>query len=678
VVAIDGQYTDGTGHAAYSATVGTEATDATAYPLSGCTVPASGDKGPPYTTCLTDAQLQTRLLAYINAEKLPKGPAQQYFVLLPHKVVTCLEPGVCSNNVFCAYHSSLGSAPNEIIYSDIPFSLLDSIWVKGCQDDGNAALQAPNEDTAGTNASTRYGDVALKYTSHEYVESATDPFGTGYWDAQGLENGDKCNGVSATEAKDGVGYDKNAFLPVLGGSAGSGTLFDQLINTDHYYIQSEWDNALGACLMKPAPLTGLSFSASPESATEGVATSFKAVVDDPYGKPAFTWKWGDGTESVGQAPSHAYAAPGSYEVTLSAKDELTNSTTAPATRPIVVADELPTASFIAPSAAQEKIAVKFEGAGNDPDGSIVSYAWSFGDGTESGGATPEHTYTLGGTYTVTLTVTDSAGRSGAIAHPVMVSGAPATVTGVASPLAPTSATLNATVNPNGAGVSACSFEYGPSAAYGSLATCTPAPGGGNSAVAVSAPLTSLTPSASYHFRIVAGNSFGTRTGEDQVFTAPPMPQAAPAQAAFTAPFVAAPVPNSSFTLGAASVNRTTGVITFSVTVADPGRLSWLLTFQNGKFGVFAASTAKCRTGLVRLGGRCRPSRIVFAKGSRVVPAAGRVILKLKPSTSAVKALRTALRRNTGLPVAAKLTFLSARGGTPVSRTQTLTVRLKRR
>ena len=46
---------------------------------------------------------------------------------------------------------------------------------------------------------------------------------------------------------------------------------------------------------------------------------------------------------------------------------------------------------------------------HDPDGSIVSYSWRFGDGTTGKGAAPAHTYAVRGTYRVRLTVTDNEG-----------------------------------------------------------------------------------------------------------------------------------------------------------------------------------------------------------------------------------------------------------------------------
>ena len=97
--------------------------------------------------------------------------------------------------------------------------------------------------------------------------------------------------------------------------------------------------------------------------------------------------------------------------------------------------------------------------------------------------------------------------------------APTVVTAAASSITQTSATLNATVNPNEGEVSECKFEYGTSIAYGSSASCSSLPGKGTSPVAVSASVTGLTANATYHFRISATNPGGTGTGSDQTFTA---------------------------------------------------------------------------------------------------------------------------------------------------------------
>ncbi|TDO43350.1 PKD domain-containing protein [Kribbella sp. VKM Ac-2527] len=65
----------------------------------------------------------------------------------------------------------------------------------------------------------------------------------------------------------------------------------------------------------------------------------------------------------------------------------------------------------------------------DPDGTITSYAWTFGDGGTGTGPSPTHTYGAAGTYTVTLTVTDNGGATGQRAQTVTVStGTPGAVT----------------------------------------------------------------------------------------------------------------------------------------------------------------------------------------------------------------------------------------------------------
>jgi hypothetical protein len=100
-------------------------------------------------------------------------------------------------------------------------------------------------------------------------------------------------------------------------------------------------------------------------------------------------------------------------------------------------------------------------------------------------------------------------------------GPPTAVTEAASSVTQSSATLNATVNPNGGNVTDCHFDYGPTASYGSSAPCASLPGSGESAVAVSASVTGLTANATYHFKIVATNGSGTAEGLDLTFKTPP-------------------------------------------------------------------------------------------------------------------------------------------------------------
>jgi PKD repeat protein len=72
----------------------------------------------------------------------------------------------------------------------------------------------------------------------------------------------------------------------------------------------------------------------------------------------------------------------------------------------------PTAMITAyPSSGRAPLTVTFIGVGTDPDGSVVGYAWDFGDGGFSNNQSPSHTYASQGTFTVTLTVSDDEGAT---------------------------------------------------------------------------------------------------------------------------------------------------------------------------------------------------------------------------------------------------------------------------
>lgn len=94
---------------------------------------------------------------------------------------------------------------------------------------------------------------------------------------------------------------------------------------------------------------------------------------------------------------------------------------------------------------------------------------------------------------------------------------PTTVTERASPVSQATATLNATVNPNGQTVSDCHFEYGTTESYEAGLPCASLPGSGASPVAISASLSGLSANTTYHVRIVATSRGGTSYGGDQTF-----------------------------------------------------------------------------------------------------------------------------------------------------------------
>ena len=85
-------------------------------------------------------------------------------------------------------------------------------------------------------------------------------------------------------------------------------------------------------------------------------------------------------------------------------------------------NQAPTASFTSTSAGLTA-SVNASGS-SDPDGTISSYAWNFGDGTTGTGVTASRTYAAAGTFTVTLTVTDNGGATATTTRQVTVTTPP--------------------------------------------------------------------------------------------------------------------------------------------------------------------------------------------------------------------------------------------------------------
>ena len=239
VYASDTQYYDGTGYVAYSSTFAGAVVDTTAFPVSGCAVPSG------LLACLTDAQLQTEITAVMAAHGWTAGSTKAFFLFTPKNVTSCIGAD-CAYVAFCAYHSWIGSGASATIYANQPYA-------------GGAGscdrAQRPNGDDA---------DATINVLSHEHNEMITDPQGTGWLDATGQENGDEC------------AWD---FGTVLGGASGS--YYNQVINGAHYYLQQEFDNSSGTCvLMQPGTATQFSVSA-PASSTSGQVVSVK-VTARPY------------------------------------------------------------------------------------------------------------------------------------------------------------------------------------------------------------------------------------------------------------------------------------------------------------------------------------------------------------------------------------------------------------
>ncbi len=161
----------------------------------------------------------------------------------------------------------------------------------------------------------------------------------------------------------------------------------------------------------------VSFTESSSSVLRGQLITLSISANDPDGTvSSIQVDWGDGTidnlpgNAIGDA--HAYGPAGTYTVVVTATDD-NGDTSAPAQATKTVTDAPPIAQFAeSTTTTQTGTAISFDASdSSDPDGTILGYLWSFGDGNTATGVTATHTYDTAGTYTVTLAVTDDAAKT---------------------------------------------------------------------------------------------------------------------------------------------------------------------------------------------------------------------------------------------------------------------------
>ncbi len=133
----------------------------------------------------------------------------------------------------------------------------------------------------------------------------------------------------------------------------------------------------------------------------------------------FRWTFGDDAmplELTTTTAQHSYTATGNFVITLIVIDDK-GTESEPSTQQVNVPSvnaTAPRAVLTGPTSAMLNQTLTFDGAGSTPDGDLKNYAWNFGDTQMAAGAamkTATHSYAAGGTYKVTLTVTDTLGQS---------------------------------------------------------------------------------------------------------------------------------------------------------------------------------------------------------------------------------------------------------------------------
>jgi hypothetical protein len=526
VFAVDAQYTDAANqHALYKSTFQGAYTDTDGYPSSGCTdpePPGSEDligpevKGKHTPICLTDSQIKEELTTFIADHSLPKGMGTIFYLLTPPAVTVCLDSGPSASHCsdykqgayitgetveekkhkeeeekaayeksFCSYHSDMDASnssggENTVLYGVIPWTAGgvgdgDLVGIKDkesafdCQDGGydpsskpiekhekkkekgakeiqedeeksleeqakiveaerleGPHQQEPNQVKCASPdgwCDTGLADLIVNQIAIEQQNIVTDPLLDGWQDPHGYEATDEC---------------RDFFAPIIGGNVGAqegsiaGTLFNQVLEGNNYYLNDAFNLA---ALKLPYPgvpcLPGVSLlpqftPPNPVAVNEVVGfdgmesdISLNAGIDFNAGGVAqpnyatYTWNFGDGS-----APVSGYA-PGASSA-------------------------------------------------NSPD---VSNCGSPTEWQPPCAASVYHSYQYGGTYEVSLTVTDVGDNSATVKEPITVVGPPPPAP-EPPPAPPAPAPTPSTTTPGGPGSSGAS---GSSGATGTTTTVTAAP-----------------------------------------------------------------------------------------------------------------------------------------------------------------------------------------------------------
>jgi len=173
------------------------------------------------------------------------------------------------------------------------------------------------------------------------------------------------------------------------------------------------------------PVANFVFSPTePGIGQEIVFNGSGSTVTAPRSIVSYKWQFGTSRTATGMIVTKKYDMPGTYNVTLTVTDDAGNEGTV-SQEVEVGADSSGglTARFaFSPTSPTAGSSVNFNAATSTSADPISSYTWNFGDGatTTTTSATTAHTFAATGEYVVTLTITDSKGRTSTASNNVTV------------------------------------------------------------------------------------------------------------------------------------------------------------------------------------------------------------------------------------------------------------------
>lgn len=397
IFSLNGQYTGGGGtRATYNSTFRGAYTDTDPYPTSGnCKEP----KGQP--TCLTDAQIRAELTHFIAENKLPRGVGVVYFVLTPPAVTVCTdqgEKGNCSDSVnekeeeakdtpgtaasatgFCGYHSAIEpTAVSPIVYGVQP-------WVAGHA--GHILVSVPVNTQLPTGAALAcQNQQRLVEPNQNASVSRFDGYEAGLADII-------INNLSILQ---------------------DDIVMDPLLNAWYQDSSATHFEQSDLCKGMFSPTASEEFPKVPET------THALTLTNQTINGHRYYLQWG--LSSVGISSGKG--------ITCWEGTELLPHFTA--------TNKVNGGDIVAFDANESGMSLDANITELKPDEPYTApvYKWDFGDGSPvvSGAskASVFHSYTYGGNYTVTLTVTDSGGNTASVANVIPVAGPPAPGSGSGS------------------------------------------------------------------------------------------------------------------------------------------------------------------------------------------------------------------------------------------------------
>ena len=153
--------------------------------------------------------------------------------------------------------------------------------------------------------------------------------------------------------------------------------------------------------------------------------NFTAIVSGGAAPFALLVGFGDGAEAwvFGAGPSftfvHSYLAEGTFTATVNLTDAVGMPANASAPGVELESGPMVTATAL-PSVGEVGIAINFATNLTSRGVPPTAYSWEFGDGTSGSGAAPSHTYSTAGSYSATVTVTDSLGGTANVSLVVLI------------------------------------------------------------------------------------------------------------------------------------------------------------------------------------------------------------------------------------------------------------------